>query len=164
MIRLSGLGRYAMGSVPLGYGNAPSLPPMPPKPIVFPIELVDWLAGKLGIRVFAGNVPQGLRSYPLIRTAVIKGEVPMTMGGPLGTGWITVQIDVFSEKYAEAATNFVKLRDLLSGYSGMIGRATCQGAFLNSRMVDGVWEQGGAGNNTGVFRSMMEVDFCVNDE
>lgn len=162
MIRPSTLGRYAMGRVPLGYGVA-STPPPPVPPVVFPIELVDWLKGKLGLSVFAGNVPQGSRTYPLIRTAVVKGQSPMTCGGPLGTSWISVQIDVFGDQYADTATNFVTLRNLLGGYSGKIGRAVCQGAFINPRMLDGDWQQMASGNGNGVFRSMMEVDFCVND-
>lgn len=54
------------------------------------------------------------------------------------------------------------LRILLSGDSGVIGRATRHGALFNPRIIED-WGQEPSGNNIGVFRSTIEVDSFVKE-
>lgn len=152
------------GFAPAGFLPAGFLPPgffpntgeVTP-PVLFELELVDFLAGKLSTPCHPGIVPEGVADWPLLTWNVIDGAGVTALAGPAGLASVRVQLDAWSTSVADTSLLSRRLFDLLAGYRGRVGRATVQGAFRVRQM--GGFTPYGNGSAEGLYRNLSEWTF-----
>lgn len=143
--------------MPLILFCGPSSPPGPPPvPVVFDIEMAEWLASELGVACYPLRVPQEVTSadYPVLTYTLVDGDSNLLLSGPAGQAWREYQFDVYGPDYAAAATLDVQLRKLLQVLSGPMGRVTVQEA--NRHRPSGFYESPPDGSDDGIYRFMSE--------
>ena len=87
----------------------------------------DVLAA-FGQRIFVLYVPDGT-AYPFAVIRTVTDPAFYTQDGE-STRETIIQIDTFDDSLSDAYTNAGKIRDALTGYSGVIGSHTVGGIFV----------------------------------
>lgn len=86
----------------------------------------------LGDRINWGRKPQDVRGYPYVTLQVVTADPSYTTSGNVKLRSHRVQFDVYGETYLSTLQAYRAIRDLLSGFKGVVGDVTFGGIFQDS--------------------------------
>lgn len=117
------------------------------------------ISGLIGTRLYPRTLPQK-PVLPAATEQVISGDREYAMDGPTGRAKPRVQYDFYALTALEADELFDAFEARLSGFQGVVGGHTIQGAFLEAER-DGYEDGADAGTGSGAGLYRRSADFFI---
>lgn len=125
-----------------------------PEPVIFDVEMAEWLAGWLGVNCWPLKIPQEVTDYPALTYTLVDGESNLLLSGPAGQAWRSYQFDCYAADYAEAIALDDQLRRLLQPFKGLMGQV--QVIEFNRHRPSNFYTTPPDGSDDGIYRHMSE--------